>query len=172
MWSLRLTCGGDVGVVGLGGLAQEGGLGEGHPLHERDGGEVDAVRHVAHGPDVVHAGAAVGVHLDGPLLVHLHPDRLQAQPRNVGPPPRGKHDVAALPDIPPLRLQPQLPLPHLLHLHRLSAKVDADALRLQLLRQMLAHLRTRLSQRDAHNQETLGTEAGRPGGSPTCPIGR
>lgn len=43
-------------------------------LHEGDGGEVDAVSDVAHGIDAGHVGATELIHLDGSLVVHVHPD--------------------------------------------------------------------------------------------------
>ena len=70
-------------VIDLARCAAELGFGKGAAFGNGDRRQVDPVRHVAHGPDVVDRSLAEGVDLDRPLLVELHADGIQAQAFHV-----------------------------------------------------------------------------------------
>mmetsp|Transcript_33708 Transcript_33708/g.56614 ORF Transcript_33708/g.56614 Transcript_33708/m.56614 type:complete len:494 (+) Transcript_33708:480-1961(+) len=136
LW-LREHCASHVGVVGGGLDTAEERLRERHALHQRHRGQVDAVRDVSDGPNVVHRCLRELVHLNGSASMHLHPDGLQAEVLHVRLAPRRKHHLlrlnhaAAVHQLEPVR--------RFLHCGGGGAWVHVDALLLQLLRQELAH---------------------------------
>ena len=69
---VRSSCG-QLHRPALAAMLQTQGQGRlGRHLHERDRGQVQPVGDVPNGPDVGHAGAAAGIHLDGSSIIQIH----------------------------------------------------------------------------------------------------
>ena len=69
-------------------------VGEGPPLIHRHRRQIDPIGHIAHGIDMGHVGALIGIHRDAPTLL-LHPGRLQVQTLQEGPATGGQEHAAA-----------------------------------------------------------------------------
>ena len=132
----------DVFVVGLGGLAQHHGVLERHALHQRHGGEVNPVGHVAHGVDRRHGCLGVLVHDDGALGVELDANLLQAEVRAVGvwDAAGGPHHAVRLDLRPVVQREGEGSVVVLGDGHRVGARVNTRAPRREVSRHRLANL--------------------------------
>ena len=137
---------GDVLVIDRDRLVAEQGAGEPHRFRRGDRGEVHAVGDVADGVDRVHVGGGVLVHDDGAVGGELHARRFEAEARAVRLAAGGEQDevgfLARAVAVGDFQIAPRAPG----NRDRLTAEMDAQALRLHLFGNALAELRVEAAQ--------------------------
>ena len=88
--------GGYISVVEAHRLAVKFGGDKGCGLADRHGRQVDAVGHIAHGPDIGDIGSGIVIDLHGAGGVQRHPGRVQTQAAHIGRAPGSEHHLIGL----------------------------------------------------------------------------
>ncbi len=126
-------------MVHLDGIVVEQRLGEGAALGNRNGREIEPVRHVADGIDVRHGRLLPFVDRDGAALVEMHADAAQTQAFGVGHAAGRVHDHVGFEEIALVRHQ-AIAVADFVDTLAAGRVLDLDALLLHLGRQMGADI--------------------------------